>query len=38
MVDDEDEDDVAMPMIERDTLAQAGTRVPRLTRDVPRAS
>jgi hypothetical protein len=29
MIDDEDEDDVAMPMMERNTLAQASTCVSR---------
>ena len=29
MIDDEDEDDAAMPMMERDTLAQASTGVSR---------
>ncbi|MFD0462351.1 hypothetical protein ACFQY9_11210 [Microvirga aerilata] len=38
MVDDEDEYDVAMPMTERDTLAQACMGNPRPTRNAPRAS
>ena len=35
MVDDEDEDEVAMPVMEGDTLAQARTGAPRLASDEP---